>query len=374
MRHAYLTLLVSACATLPAATWTGGGDGVAWTDTANWSDGAPPSAEDAVWDIGEGWCVQLDGQAPGDHVVKEGQGTLRWADGATAESIEVRQGTLEVLGRSVGPCIQLTGGRVSGDFIRSPIEATGGTVGGYIWGTLTLTGGAVTFEAAGAGYGVMMSDASVRGHLIAESAIWFAPGAPSSRIEGLVEMSASSSLNWLMQDSFVVSPLVVTGQLTSIYSETWIYFSSVDWSQPFWDKPREFLFVDAQEGGIVTTNLIADPYAGNEDRGLWSRVPAEDGDIILRWTPLASAAGGVAAIPEASTALWALAMTGGMIFGRMARRRIGRCFGNQGRPETCHARHPSPPVAQRGTRGMCQRSPVAGSAHGCIARRATVPT
>lgn len=326
MRHtlASLSVLLAADAALLAATWTGAGDGVSWSDAANWSNNLPPSADDTVWDIGAGFSVVLDGAAPGDRITKQGEGTLCWSGTASAGFVDVLEGTFDFGTERTVTEITLSGGSVTGWFLESPVCATGGTFSAYLWAPLTLPGGAVVYGDAYAGYGVMMSGATVRGHLIAESGIWIAPGSEPSRIEGLLELSTSSSLSWSMQDSLQVTPLIVTGAVSSIYSEIWLYFGLVDWSQPYWDTQRDYLFVDAQEGGIVSANLVPDPYAGNEPWGAWSRVATSDGDIVMRWTPLADAAYGVATIPESSATPWIMALAGLLMTWRAARGTTGR--------------------------------------------------
>lgn len=323
MRHTLptLALLFAASSILSASTWTGAGDGISWSDVANWANNSPPSADDQVWDIPAGLSVTLDGAAPGGHIIKQGAGTLLWSSTASAVSMDVLDGTFDFSGERITTAIHLSGGTATGYFLEAPIIATGGTLSSYIWAPLTLSGGPVVCDSVYAGYGIMLEGATVRGYLTAESGIWFGASTEPSRIEGCLDLSAGSSLSWSMQDSLDVTPLIVTGQITTYYSEIWLYFGLVDWSNPYWSTQRDYLFVDAQEGGIVAANLIPDPYAGNEAWGTWSRVPTEDGDIVLRWTPLTEVAYASTPIPEASTAMWVLAMMAGAIAGRIARRR-----------------------------------------------------
>lgn len=273
-----------------------------------------------VWDIGEGVTVLFDGMAPGDRIIKEGAGTLLWGEAARAAHVDMLAGALDFSGGRTAAEINLSGGVVTGGFMESPVVATGGALSGYVWAPLMLPGGAVFCDDAHAGYSLTVAGATLRGHLIAESGIWIAPVSEPSRIEGHLELSAGSSLSWSMQDSLEVAPLIVTGTVSSIYSEIRLYFGLVDWSQPYWETQRDYLFVDAREGGIVTSAIVPDPYAGNEDWGSWSRVPTVDGDIVLRWTPLA-AARGTAAVPEASAAPWAAVLAAAALaYGRVSRR------------------------------------------------------
>lgn len=317
-----LVLLLAASSGLSAATWTGGGDGVSWADPANWSDNAPPSADDTVWNIGEGFAVVLDGPAPGDRVIKSGSGTLLWGETASASVVEVSQGTFDFAGARLQSEVHLSGGTVSGYILDAPIHATGGTLSAVALAPLTMTGGPVLCVDVFASYSINLSAATVQGRLVAQGAVGLIPGASSSIIEGALEMTGNASLCWSMQDSLLVAPLIVTGSLFSDH-EAWIYFGLVDWSQPHWDTPHDVLFVDAWEGGIVAATFIPDPYAGNESEGSWSQVPTADGDVILRWTPLLTTQLQSAPIPEASAAPWAMALATAMLAARLKAGRRG---------------------------------------------------
>lgn len=312
-----LAVLLTA-ATLPAALWTGAGDGSSWDDPLNWADGAMPDAGDPVWDIPEGATVTLNGAVPGGSIIKRGDGTLRWEGAAAADAVQVEQGTFDFGNGMIWPEITLAGGTVAGLIMENSVIVSGGTLAARAEGQLTLATGPITLVDVSAAGGIYLDGAILGGNLVAESSIWCTPWSGSSRIDGHLHLAAGSAISWSMQDSLDVKPLIVTGELSSDYA-MWLYFGLVDWTQPYWDQTRDILFVDAWEGGIVTAALMPDPYAGNETEGTWTQLPDASGDIILRWTPLMSAEPGFTPVPEASATPWAtLAAAAAML----ARRRF----------------------------------------------------
>lgn len=317
MRHTprLLALLIAASSILSAATWTGLGDGVSWNDADNWSDNSPPSAEDPVWDIGEGASVLLDDAAPGGAVIKRGEGTLLWGPMASAASVEVQAGAFDFAQGMIWPEMTLTGGTLLGNIIESSTLVTGGTLAARAEGPLTLVGGPVMNVNVSAAYSLTLVGATVQGYLLAESSIWLADWAGPSRIDGHLHLAAGSALAWSLQDPSAFLPLIVTGELSSDY-EMRLYFGLVDWSAPYWDQPREFLFVDAWEGSIVTATLTPDPYAGNDGEGTWGVVRDATGDIAMRWTPIITSQLQTAPIPEASSAPWAALAAVGVVLRR----------------------------------------------------------
>lgn len=301
--------LLLAAATLPAAVWTGAGDGFSWGDPSNWQDSLPPGPDDPVWDIGSGASVALGGEAPGGQIIKRGEGTLRWLGTASAQSVEVQAGTFNFGDGMIWPEIRLTGGTVSGYILESEVIASGGTLAARIEGSLRLLGGPVMLDGVTAAYGTRMEGAILQGQMVSESSIWLLGG--SSRIEGHLHLAAGSALSWSLGDSLEVAPLVVTGELSSDYA-MWLYFGLVDWTAPYWDQAHDVRFIDAWEGGIVSASLIPDPYAGNEAEGAWSQVADATGDLILRWTPLEATP-----VPEASAGSMAILLALGAAMLRM---------------------------------------------------------
>jgi len=62
-----LTALALPCLPLPAATWTGAGDGWSWSNLDNWEEGALPAGGETVWIrpvAGSGW-VEIGGATDG---------------------------------------------------------------------------------------------------------------------------------------------------------------------------------------------------------------------------------------------------------------------------------------------------------------------
>ena len=316
-----LVLLLTSAAALSAATWTGGGDGLSWNDPANWSDGAMPSASDTVWDIGEGMTAVLDGAAPGGQVVKSGAGTLRWETTASAAAVRVLQGTFDFGGGMIWPDVTLEGGTVTGYILEASTVVSGGTLAARAEGSLTLIGGPIMNVDVSAAYGLLLVEATLQGNLWAESSVWCADWAGASKVEGHLHLSAGSALAFSLQEPERLAPLIVTGELSSDY-EMRLYFGLVDLSQPYWDPARDFLCADARPGSIVSATFTPDPYAGNDNEGTWGQVPDASGDVVMRWTPLASRSStSAAATPEASTAAWATLAAAAAVAMRWRKRR-----------------------------------------------------
>ena len=310
--------LLLAAATLPAAIWTGAGDGFTWNDPGNWSDGALPGPNDWVWDIGSGRSVTLIGPAPGGQIIKLGGGTLRWASIASASSVQVREGVFDFAGVRAWPEVELQGGTISGYILLSPMTASGGTMAMRIEAPLTLTGDVMS-EYADAAYSLTLAGATLRGYLNAGCGVWLSDQSAQSTVAGHLHLAAGSALSFNLQEPSQVTPLIVTGELSSDYAMR-IYFGLVDWTLPYWDEPHDFTFVKAWEGGIVSATFEPDPFAGNEEEGTWSQIEGAPGDVVMRWTPLSSSIASVAAVPEASAAPWAFALAfGAAIVGRRAR-------------------------------------------------------
>ena len=89
-----LPFLLLALTRLPAATWTGGGDGYSWTDQANWESGLAPVAGETVWidpvagvtrvEVG----LAADGGAIGGLILAGSEGLeVRLLDGAGVTSV-----------------------------------------------------------------------------------------------------------------------------------------------------------------------------------------------------------------------------------------------------------------------------------------------
>lgn len=312
--------LLLAASTLCAATWTGGGDGHSWNDSGNWTDGAMPGSGDWVWDIGADTTVILDGAAPGDRIVKTGNGVLRMGPKGRASSVQVRQGTFEFPDIRLWSEVELQGGTVRGMILQSPVVASGGTLAARTEDRLTLAGDIQCDYADSSGQ-LMLAGATIQGDLNASGTVFLMNGAGASKVDGHLHLAAGSALCWDLQDPARMAPLIVTGELSSDYA-MWLYFGAVDWTQPYWDQSREFTFVDAWEGGIVTATLMPDLYAGNEAEGAWNQVEAADGDIVMRWTPTDARFTNVAAVPEASAAPWLLALTLIMVIARVRQKRL----------------------------------------------------
>lgn len=350
-----------------AATWSGGGDGLTWSDPGNWAEGSPPGAEDPVWEIGEGAVVTLEDEAPGGWIIKrgggelrvgaglgasasveveggrlswsgplaighlglagggagggplavdlltvsagefvdldelgefsagvlrvEGGGTTRWSGGGTVGALEVTGGTLDMdVGWTMAPFL-MTGGRINGGFLHGPATLTGGVFNSYVTRNLRLAGGDIELVSATASGGLGLEGGTIRGNLAAAGSINLASWGSDIELAASMYLDPLVTLNWTMEFPESVPSLRVTGELVSPWG-VGIGFGLVDWSLPFWDAPREFVLIDAWEGGVVSASFTIDG-SGSEGQGLWSQVESAEGDVVVRWTPT-----DVAAVPE----------------------------------------------------------------------------
>lgn len=315
-----IALLITATPLVSAALWTGDGDGLSWDDPLNWENASPPSADDTVWDIPADASVAIDGNAPGGTLIKRGEGTLRWEGAASADTVQVEQGTFDSGGGIIWPEVTLAGGTLSGWILKRPATVTGGTLAARTEGPLRMTGGPIAILNSSIAGMVILDGATVQGDVYLESGLWNAPWSGSNRIEGDLHLGAGSSLSWSLQDSLQIDPLVVTGALSSDYTMC-IYFGLPDWTLPYWDVAHDVRFIDVWEGSIVTASFVTDPYAGNESEGTWSQVDDPSGDIVFRWTPLDQTLLNRTPVPEASSVGWT-GLVGILAMGvRMLRRR-----------------------------------------------------
>jgi len=221
----------------------------------------------------------------------EGGGATRWSGRGTVGAVEVTGGTLDMdVGWTTAPLL-MTGGRINGGFLHGPATLTGGVFNSYVTRNLTLAGGEIELLAATASGGLSLEGGTIRGNLAVAGSINLANWSGETELAASVYLDPLVTLNWMMELPESVPSLRVTGELVSPWG-VGIGFGLVDWSLPFWDETREFVLVDAWEGGVVSASFTIDG-SGSEGQGLWSQLESADGDLVVRWTPT-----DVAAVPE----------------------------------------------------------------------------